>query len=355
MLSSEVLDEPNHVENIDGPPRKPKVLIAGAGIGGLTLAILLKKAGVNFLVLERAKEIKPLGSAMLFGTTIAPVLKQLGIYEDLVDIGKQSNRSHMYDEDLNHTLTMDFRGLAEIGDGFEYIVARPDLYNLLWRHVTRENIHLDKMIESYVQNGDSVTVHCSDNSTYRGDILVGADGAYSAVRKQLFKDLKEKGKLSASDDLPPPFTRICLVGQTEVLDPEEFPNVKDDLCQHSSVLGQGNRRSWLTFTTKRNTVCWIVYHFNNKELPKDDDSLLSSEWAPESTETMCGEVRDYKVPGGIGGRILTLGEYIDRTPKDLISKVMLEEKVFDSWYDGRVVLLGDACHKYNLHYSRLHH
>lgn len=42
-------------------PRKPKVLIAGGGIGGLTLAILLKKAGVNFEVLERAREVKPLG------------------------------------------------------------------------------------------------------------------------------------------------------------------------------------------------------------------------------------------------------------------------------------------------------
>ena len=40
---------------------KPKVLISGGGIGGLTLAILLHKADIPFLVLERAKEIKPLG------------------------------------------------------------------------------------------------------------------------------------------------------------------------------------------------------------------------------------------------------------------------------------------------------
>lgn len=40
---------------------RPKVLIAGAGLGGLTLALLLKKAGVRFQVLEGATEIKPLG------------------------------------------------------------------------------------------------------------------------------------------------------------------------------------------------------------------------------------------------------------------------------------------------------
>lgn len=41
--------------------KKPKVLIVGAGIGGLMLAILLKKGGIPFLIFERAKEVKPLG------------------------------------------------------------------------------------------------------------------------------------------------------------------------------------------------------------------------------------------------------------------------------------------------------
>ena len=39
---------------------------------------------------------------------------------------------------------------------------------------------------------------------------------------------------------------------------------------------------------------------------------------------------------------LTLGDYIDRTPKSCIAKMMLEEKVFQSWYGGRTVLLGDV-------------
>ncbi|KAG0334035.1 hypothetical protein BG000_008695 [Podila horticola] len=53
---------------------------------------------------------------------------------------------------------------------------------------------------------------------------------------------------------------------------------------------------------------------------------------------MCKQVRYFKVPGGKDGKILTIGDLIDRTPKHLISKVMLEEEVFDTWY---------ACHKLN--------
>lgn len=48
---------PEELENME----KPKVLISGAGLGGLTLAILLKKAKIPFLVFERAHEVKPLG------------------------------------------------------------------------------------------------------------------------------------------------------------------------------------------------------------------------------------------------------------------------------------------------------
>lgn len=55
---------------------------------------------------------------------------------------------------------------------------------------------------------------------------------------------------------------------------------------------------------------------------------------------MCKEVRDFPVPGGNGQ--LVLGDLIDRTPKEYISKVMLEEKLFDTWYGGRTVLLGDG-------------
>lgn len=55
---------------------------------------------------------------------------------------------------------------------------------------------------------------------------------------------------------------------------------------------------------------------------------------------MCKEVRDFTIPGG--NNRWTMGDLIDRTPKDLISKVMFEEKVVDTSLHDRTVLLGDG-------------
>ncbi|KAF9025679.1 hypothetical protein BGZ52_008853 [Haplosporangium bisporale] len=325
----------------------PKVLISGGGIGGLTLALLLYKANVPFLVLERAKEIKSLGSAIGLGASIAPLFKQLGIYDEFVKRGKVCNQMHMYKEDLTPVHTMDMRCLQDVIDSKECIISRPDLYDILFNSIPRERIHLGKRVLSLTQNEDNVMVRCSDNSTYLAEILVGADGAYSAVRQHLYKDLKIKKKLPASDDVSLPFSCVCLVGQTTELDPEEFPHMNEETSQMNTILGISTMCTWLTFTTKQNTVCWMVIHFLDKDSAKRNDSFRNSEWGSEAAEELAREVRVFKVPGGKDGKVLTLGDYIDKTPSHLMSKVMLEEIVFSTWHGGRVVLLGDACHKMN--------
>lgn len=122
---------------------------------------------------------------------------------------------------------------------YEHIISRPQLYDLLFNSVPRERILLSKRILSCTQNRDKVIIECSDNSSYFGDILVGADGAYSAVRQHLYKQLKADKKLptSSSDDVSLPFSCVCLVGQTVPLEPEEFPHLKEELSQTNSVLG----------------------------------------------------------------------------------------------------------------------
>ncbi|KAF9402223.1 hypothetical protein BGZ94_004997 [Podila epigama] len=287
------------------------------------------------------------GSFICLGSLFGPLFKQLGIYDEFIQLGKRLTHGHMFTEDLKPVKTFDV-GIAHSLTGYyQYVISRPDLYRFLLRQIPTNRILLGKRILSFTQNEECVTIRCSDNSVYKGDILVGADGAYSAVRQQIFKDLKLKKKLPARDDVELPFSCVCLVGQTLTLDPEEFTDLKKDDCESNSVLGRESYCTWLTLTTKQNTVCWMVIQFLNKDTEKDNDAFRNSEWGWEAAEAMAKEVKEFKIPGLRNGKPMTLGDYVDKTPLECMSKVMLEEIVFDTWFRKRAVLIGDACHKMN--------
>lgn len=74
----------------------------------------------------------------------------------------------------------------------------------------------------------------------------------------------------------------------------------------------------------------------------DADIYYRTEWGTENYDDMCQEVRELKVPGGKEGKVLTIGDLIDRTPKDRLAKLYWEEKFFHNWYNGRTVLIGDG-------------
>lgn len=65
-------------------------------------------------------------------------------------------------------------------------------------------------------------------------------------------------------------------------------------------------------------------------------------WDASPAQTMCDETRNFQIPIDIDGRKMTMGDLYDLTPKEFISKVGLEEKVFETWHHGRTVLLGDG-------------
>lgn len=101
-----------------------------------------------------------------------------------------------------------------------------------------EKIHFGKRVLNISEDENKATIHLSNNEMYEGDIVVGADGAYSAVRQRMYEQLKAKGRLPKEDQEDLPFSCTCLVGQTKVLDPEEFPCIKDPICQFRIVLGE---------------------------------------------------------------------------------------------------------------------
>ncbi|KAG0325450.1 hypothetical protein BG004_003212 [Podila humilis] len=324
-------------------PSKLKVLIIGAGIGGLMMGALLQKGGVDFEIYERARVVKPLGSAMSMGANLAPLFKQLGLYEEFLTIGKPNIGMDLFNEQAELLFSMDFRDREVIGGAREYIVARSDFYSLLLNQVSSEKIHMGKKVVALQEHERGITIRCEDSTEYSGDILIGADGTYSTIREKLYESLKTQNRLPPSDDVTLPFSCTCLLGQTVSLDPNDFPGagMEQEHSQFNFAIGVDNKYSWTTITTKKNTICWFVLEYLDQDA-STSKGARSTGWGPGAAEAMCTEVRHLKVPCKEGGRMLTIGDLIDISPKDSISKVVLEEKVFDTWYGGRTVLLGDG-------------
>ncbi|KAG0338359.1 hypothetical protein BG004_007261 [Podila humilis] len=326
---------------------KPRVLIAGGGIGGLTLAILLHRAGIAVSVLERAKVIHPLGSVIAMGAPIIPLFKQLGMFEEFMERSKPFDGMTMYTEDLDLIREMTWPFTKEYTGYDSRVISRPELYTILRGNIPSHQVITGKRVLSFTQDDNGVKVRCADNSLYYADMIVGADGAYSAIRQNMFKDPEVAPTLSAADKGSLPFQCICLVGQTTPLDPQDFPHLDARFSQFNSILAETTMCTWVTATTAQNTVCWMMIQFLDKDSYKRNDAFRATEWGPESAEAFAREVRDFKVPGGRNGKVLTLGDYLDKTPARYLSKVVLEEIVFEKWYHKRAVLIGDACHKMN--------
>ena len=123
--------------------------------------------------------------------------------------------------------------------GYEYIVfSRPDLYDLLLAQIDPGRIHFGKKIVSIKQDERGVEIHCADDTSYKGSILVGADGAYSAVRQGIYKDLESQGKLPASDAEGLQMGYINIVGTTDALDEEKYPLLKDNFTHFHFIVGE---------------------------------------------------------------------------------------------------------------------
>ncbi|KAF9985210.1 hypothetical protein BGZ79_005468, partial [Entomortierella chlamydospora] len=149
--------------------------------------------------------------------------------------------------------------------------------------------------------------------------------------------------LPSSDKEPLKCSTIYLVGQTHPLEPKGYQHSGDKVCRFENVLLGDKPVLVATFTMVEKTICWTVLEFLDQETNKTNNNFRSSKWGPEAADAMCKEVRDYPAVRG-----LKMGDLIDATPKEVICKVMLEEKLFETWTYGRTVLMSDACHSARL-------
>ncbi|KAF9536443.1 hypothetical protein EC957_010933 [Mortierella hygrophila] len=326
----------------DLPPlvtdRPPRVLIAGAGLAGLFLGILLEKAGIPYEIFERSAQIRHLGAIMCLSPNILPAFEQLGLLDELLSFSKPSFGGVM----LTDKLKLIGKGVANCTDliGYDRVLfARPELHDMLFNKIPKEKLHMSKKVLSFQQNHEGVMLRFSDNTTIHGDILVGADGAHSAVRQHLYKSLEKEGLLPKADTKDMNKGYISLVGTTGALDPVKYPGLLNEDSEAFYMVGDKNTPyTWVTFTIPGNRICWnVVIQLGIAEFA--NEQFKSSDWVPQQNQKMMDEIRHFKTPYG------TMGDLFDATDVEGVSKVFFEDMLFETWNHGRTILIGDAAHK----------
>lgn len=177
-----------------------KVIIVGAGIGGLTLALMLHKRGIECEVFESVRELKPLGVGINLLPHAATELKLVDMLEILQANAIETSALHYYNR-FGQSIWQEARGLAA-GYAVPQLSIHRGRLQLLLADAVRERLGAEKLhtgmaFESLTQGAEGITALFRDRSNndapveIRGDVLIGADGIHSAVRKSFYPDRDE--------------------------------------------------------------------------------------------------------------------------------------------------------------------
>nr|WP_271209103.1 flavin-dependent oxidoreductase [Rhodococcus wratislaviensis]GLK33556.1 flavin-dependent oxidoreductase [Rhodococcus wratislaviensis] len=174
---------------------RDEVLIIGGGIGGLTLALQLERAGVRATVLEAVPELRPLGVGINILPHASKELSGLGLADELAKISVRTSASVFYNR-FGQLIYSDPAGAAAGYPWPQYSIHRGELQLLLARMVRDrlgdDRLVLDAKATSVQDHGDRVTVTTVDSdgakTTWNGAVVIGCDGVHSTVRKGMHPD-----------------------------------------------------------------------------------------------------------------------------------------------------------------------
>ena len=167
------------------------VLIAGGGVGGLALALMLHQRGIGCTVLEAAPEVKPLGVGI---NTLPHAIRELAALDLLPALDGVGIRTRelRYLNRFGQEIWKEPRGIWAGHEVPQFSIHRGHLHQVLWQAAAARlptgALLRHARLQGFTQDEAGVTVHLADGRSLSGDVLIGADGIHSIIRTALHPD-----------------------------------------------------------------------------------------------------------------------------------------------------------------------
>lgn len=182
-----------------------RIVIVGAGIAGLALALALHRSGRRCVVLEQSRGFAPVGAGVQLAPNASRLLLRLGLGERLAEVSVRPARREVLegtDGRLLHTTPLGEEAEKRYGAPF-YTLLRSDLHALLLEAVPEGTVRTEHYVTDILENSDEVALHCADGRQVHGDVAIGADGVHSSVRALLRPEHQRPSGLSVYRGLVP--------------------------------------------------------------------------------------------------------------------------------------------------------
>ncbi len=293
--------------------KRASLAIVGAGMGGLAAAVTLRQAGFDVRVYEQAPAFARVGAGVQMMPNSMKVLRGIGVEAPLRRVAFQPY-SHLNREWDSGRVIRELPMPEELFGAPYLCMHRADLHDTLRCAVPAEIIHLDKKLVGLEQRSSAIELRFADGTRAQADAVIGADGVHSVVRDIIIgPDMPIHGGRIAYRSV---FSRALLNGFD--IGPSRTKWWGPD--RHIVIYYVNTTRSELYFVTS---------------VPEPAEWLTRESWSAMGD---VGELR--KAYKGFHQEVRAV---LEACP-DCHKWAILDRDPLPRWSDGRVALLGDACH-----------
>ena len=287
-----------------------RIAVIGGGIGGLTTAISLLQAGFDVQVYEQSRLLSEVGAGINIGPNASRILSRLGLGEECAKVAFRSPFFHQRRWDDGRTLTK-----TPLGTAIEAEFGAPHISSIAancircWPRPCRPSACISRTAASASSRRQTVCERQFENGAeIEADVLIAADGIFSAVRRALLGPERPRFACRAYRGLIP------------------AERVRDIPPESTAFLGPG--RHFIHYFVSAGRMLNFVGHV-------EQEDWISESW------TEPGSVDDLRA--AYAGWHPQVQRVIDAVDETFIWAV-LDRPPISRWTYGRITMLGDACH-----------